>query len=143
MIGGDADWAAQRTAAAAEHHARLQARQEAEHAKARAILARFVAVAPPHLPPQPLRVQGYGGRGQARSGIQGWYLRVDKTVGVGTDGEFYVLTAALSMIDRLRAVTLTPTPPPMVIGAGGKDGDTIDLLDALERVLPGWSSLSD
>jgi hypothetical protein len=49
-----------------------------------------------------------------------------------------VLTAPLSVLDRLRGVQLTPTPPPLVIGAGGKDGDSIELVAALERLLPGW-----
>ncbi|MFV0252285.1 MAG: hypothetical protein ACK5H2_03005 [Beutenbergiaceae bacterium] len=142
MSQGGSDWAAERTAAAQEHQARLHARQSAEHAKAGAILAEFVSVAATRLPAQPLVVQGYGGRGSARSNVDGWYLRVDKTVGVGTDGEFYVLTAALSLMDRLRGVRLRPTPPPLVIGAGGKDGDTIDLVDALERLLPQWRSQS-
>lgn len=132
------DWVHQRTEAAREHHARLVARQQAEHAKAGAILAQFVAVARTRLPTQRLLVQAYGGRGTTRSNIEGWYLRVDQTIGLGIDGGFYVLTAPLSALDRIRGVRLQPTPAPLVIGAGGKDGDTIDLVDALERLLPGW-----
>lgn len=137
------DWAAERTAAAKEHQARLRARQESEHAKARAILAEFTAVACERLPAERLFVKGYGGHGSARTDVEGWYLRIDKSVGLGTDGEFYVLTAPLGVMDRLRGVALTPTPPPLVIGAGGKDGDVIDLLDALERLLPGWRGSSE
>lgn len=132
------EWAAERTAAAKEHHARLRARQEAEHTKARAILAEFTAIARERLPSERLLVKGYGGHGTARTDVDGWYLRIDRSVGLGTDGEFYVLTAPLGVLDRLRGVQLTPTPPPLVIGQGGKDGDVIDLLDALERLLPGW-----
>jgi hypothetical protein len=132
------DWAAQRTEAAREQERRLHARQQVEHDRAHAILRDFVAVAREHLTPERLLVKGYGGRGVAKSDVDGWYLRVDKTVGLGTDGEFYVLTAPLGMLDRIRGVRLTPTPPPLVIGAGGKDGDSIDLVDALERLLPGW-----
>lgn len=134
------DWAAQRTEAAREQQRRLQARQEAEHARARAILAEFVAVARDRLPTETLMVKGYGGRGSARSDVEGWYLRLDRTVGLGVDGEFYVLTAPLGVLDRVRGVRVTPTPPPLVIGAGGKDGDSIELVDALERLLPGWRS---
>lgn len=136
----DTDWAAQRTEAAREQQRRLQARQEAEHARARAILAEFVAVARDRLPTETLMVKGYGGRGSARSNVEGWYLRLDRTVGLGVDGEFYVLTAPLGVLDRVRGVRVTPTPPPLVIGAGGKDGDSIELVDALERLLPGWRS---
>lgn len=134
------DWAAQRTEAAREQHRRLQARQQVEHAKARTILAEFVAVARDRLPTERLLVKGYGGRGSAKSDIEGWYLRIDKTVGLGIDGEFYVLTAPLGVLDRVRGVHVAPTPPPLIIGAGGKDGDSIDLVDALERLLPGWRS---
>lgn len=133
-----ADWAAQRTEAAAEQERRLHARKAVEHGKARAILAEFVEVAHGRLPTERLFVKGYGGRGTAKSDVEGWYLRLDKTIGLGTDGSFYVLTAPLSLLDRLRGVQLAPTPPPLVIGAGGKDGDSIELVAALERLLPGW-----
>lgn len=134
------DWANQRTEAAREQERRLHARKETEHAKARKILEEFVEVARETLPTQQLMVKGYGGRGSARSDVEGWYLRLDRTIGVGTDGSFYVLTAPLGVLDRLRGVTLTPTPPPLVIGAGGKDGDSIELVAALDRLLPGWRS---
>lgn len=132
------DWASQRTEAAREQERRLRERQEVEHTRARAILAEFTPIALERLPPERLVVKGYGGRGSARSDVEGWYLRLDKTVGLGTDGQFYVLTAPLSALDRIRGVRLQPTPPPLVIGAGGKDGDSIELVAALDRLLPGW-----
>jgi hypothetical protein len=135
----DPDWAEQRTEAAHVQAERLRARQEAEHARADALLRAFVRVALVSGPtPEPLRVRGYGGRGFARTPLRGWYLRVDGTAAVSTDGDFYVLTAPLGAIDRLRGVRPAPSPPPLTLGAGGKDGDSIDLADALERVLPGW-----
>ncbi len=120
------------------HADMLARRQEAEHARARALLERFAAVARERLPAEPLRVRGYGGAGSARSDVTGWYLRADRAAGLGTDGRFYVLTAPLGLRERLRGVELRETPPPMVLGAGGKDGESIDLPDALERLLPGW-----
>lgn len=134
------DWARQRTEAAREQERRLHARKEVEHAKARTILEEFAKIARDALPTERLVVKGYGGRGSARSDVEGWYLRLDKTIGIGTDGAFYVLTAPLGVRDRLRGVRLTSTPPPLIIGAGGKDGDSIELLAALERLLPGWRS---
>lgn len=134
------DWARQRTEAAREQERRLHARKEVEHAKARKILEEFVEVARGTLPTERLMVKGYGGRGSARSDVEGWYLRLDRTIGLGTDGSFYVLTAPLGVLDRVRGVKLTPTPPPLVIGAGGKDGDSIELVAALDRLLPGWRS---
>ena len=72
-----------------------------------------------------------------RTPLQGWYLRRDETVGVDTAGEFYVLTAPPSLTARFRGVQPVPQDPPLVIGAGGKDGESIDLPDALARVLAG------
>lgn len=120
------------------HAERLAREEEAVHDRARRLLAEFVVVAREHLPAQPLRVLGYGGRGSARSTVTGWYLRGDRTSGLSTAGEFYVLTAPLSLRERLLGVDLSPAPPPMVLGAGGKDGESIDLPDALDRLLPGW-----
>lgn len=135
----DKDWAAERTEAARIHAERLQARRDAEHDRAEALLREFAAAAArEHLVPQPLRVLGYGGRGSARTGVQGWYLRTDRTSGMDTEGNFYVLTAPLSPLDRLRGVRPSPTRPPLVLGAGGKDGEALDLTIALERLLPGW-----
>jgi hypothetical protein len=132
------DWARQRTEAAREHAARLAARQDAEHVRAEAMLAEFVTAArAAELPADPLQVKGYGGRGTARTTLRGWYLRQDRTVAVSTDGDFYVLTAPLSVLDRLRGVRPAASRPPLVLGAGGKDGDSIDLADALARLLPG------
>ena len=103
------------------------------------MLRSFVEVAERTGPePEPLRVHGYGGRGSARTALRGWYLRLDRTAAVSTDGEFYVLTAPLSIVERIRGTRPRPSPPPLVLGAGGRDGDSIDLTDALERLLPRW-----
>lgn len=134
----DEEWRVRRREAAAAQAARFDERQAAEHARAAELLARFVAVAREQLPAEPLRVRGYGGRGSTATPLRGWYLRRDQSVGVDVTGNFYVLTAPLSLLDRVRGLTPDPTPPPLVIGAGGKDGESIDLVDALERLLPGW-----
>lgn len=121
---------------------RLQQRKEAEHRRAGELLSRFVEVATKNGPaPHPLQVLGYGGRSSARTPLHGWYLRKDRTSAVGTDGNFYVLTAPLSLIERLRGTHPEPRPAPLVLGAGGKDGDSIELHTALERLLPGWQEI--
>jgi len=133
----DDQWGAQRRAAADAHAAALAQRQARESAQARVLLADFIRRARQKgLQPEPLIVQGYGGRGTARSQIRGWYLRLDHTVGVGEDGEFYILTAPLTLLDRVRGITIAPTDPPLVIGQGGRDGDTIEMADAIARILP-------
>lgn len=103
------------------------------------MLTEFVAAADrARLASDPLVVLGYGGRGKARTPLRGWYLRVDRTCAVGTDGSFYVLTAPLSAWDRLRGVRPEAKDPPLLIGAGGKDGNSIPLASALTRILPDW-----
>jgi hypothetical protein len=130
-------WQQDRRAAADAQARALAQREERDSARARAMLADFVQRARARgIAPEPLVVQGYGGKGSARSQVKGWYLRVDRSVGVGEDGEFYVLTAPLTVLDRIRGVTVGPTPPPLVIGRGSGDGDSIDLADAINRVLP-------
>jgi hypothetical protein len=136
---GDDEWARQRAEAVRVQAERLAARQDAEHARAEEMLRDFVAVArTARLAPEDLLVQGYGGRGNARTGLKGWYLRVDRTLGVSTDGGFYVLTAPIGLLDRVRGTRLEPRRPPLVLGAGGKDGESVPLADALDRLLPGW-----
>ena len=137
----DEQWARQRAEAVRLQGERLQARQDAEHGRAEGLLRDFVAAArAAGLAPVPLRVLGYGGRGTARTPLEGWYLRVDRTAGISTDGDFYVLTAPIGRLDRVRGFRPEPRRPPLLLGAGGKDGDTSPLADALERLLPGWSA---
>jgi len=38
-------------------------------------------------------------------------------------------------MERLRSVKLAATPPPLVVGRGGRDGETGDLVEFLDRVL--------
>lgn len=131
-----ADWRDRRREAAAAHEAALVARQRAESDRARALIQEFLVDSRERgVAPEPLRAQGYGGRGSFRTGIEGWYLRRDRTVAIGTDGEFYVLTVPGSLSARWRGVHVEPQDPPLVIGAGGKDGESLDLPLALARVL--------
>ncbi len=135
------DWTERRREAAAEHAERLRRREAAENARAQELLDRFAAAAQrAGLPAEELKVRGYDGTRFARSDVTGWYVRQDRSMGVGTDGRLYILTAPLGFLDRWRRVHLEPIAPPLVLGAGGRDGDSIDLADALERLLPGWSS---
>lgn len=133
------EWAEQRTEAARVHAERLRARQDAEHAQADQLLREFASAAAQHgLEAEALRVKGYGGGSTARTHLRGWYLRQDRSAGVSTAGDFYVLTAPLGLLDRVRGVRPEPSKPPLVLGAGGRDGDSIDLAVALERLLSGW-----
>lgn len=135
------DWAAERSAAAAEHLSRLQAKQEAEHREAQQLLERFAAAARARgLPTEPLRVQGYRPGRTARTSLTGWYLRNDRKAALDTRGRFYVLSAPLTGWDRIRGHTPQPARPPLVLGSGGRDGDSLPLGEALQRLLPGWQT---
>lgn len=138
MTTGDDDdrWRQARRDAADAHAEALAQRDARESAQARALLADFVRRAKEQgLASEQLVVRGYGGKGSARSQVRGWYLRLDGAVGVGEDGEFYVLTAPLTLLERIRGVRIAPTDPPLIIGKGGGDGDTIDMTAAIERLL--------
>lgn len=133
------EWAQRRRDAAVERAELLARRRRGEADRAGAMLRTFAAAAlRAGLPAEPLRVQDYGGRCTARTDLTGWYLRADRTAAVGTDGRFHLLTARLSVLDRLRGTTAPAQEPPLVLGAGGRDGDSVDLSAALTRLLPGW-----
>ncbi|WP_435736598.1 hypothetical protein V5D56_17745 [Cellulosimicrobium sp. PMB13] len=135
----DADaWRRQRTEAAEHQQRELDRRRAQESAAARALLADFVERARERgLEPEPLRARSFDGRATYRTPVLGWYLRRNRSVAVGTDGEFYVLGVPASLGARLRGATLTPSDPPLVLGKGGRDGESIDLADALALVLDG------
>lgn len=136
MTDDAAEWRERRRAAAAAHADALTQKQQQESAQARVLIREFIGEAHARgVASQPLIVQGYGGKGTAKSQVRGWYLRIDRTVGVGEDGEFYVLTAPLGLLDRVRGVRIVPTDPPLVIGQGGRDGEAMDMADALARAL--------
>lgn len=133
-----ARWREQRREAAGAHAEALAARQRAESARAQTLIDEFLGDARARgVAPVPLHARSYDGRTRYRTPLQGWYLRRDETVGIDTDGRFYVLTAPPSLVARFRGVQPTPQDPPLVIGAGGKDGESIDLPEALARVLGG------
>ncbi|MBO3100347.1 hypothetical protein [Cellulomonas fengjieae] len=131
-----ARWREERRAAAAAHGERLAERQRAESAQAQEQIDAFLRRALTDGPaPEPLSARSYDGRARYRTPLVGWYLRRDETVAVDTDGRFYVLTTPSSLTARLRGVTPEPSAPPLVIGAGGKDGESLDMAEALARVL--------
>lgn len=88
-------------------------------------------------PLSPLTVRGIN-KGHAKTPLRGWYLKVDHSVGVDQEGNFYVLKSFLSLPERLKGVTPEPSAPPLTLGYGGRDGESIDLVDALTKILPTW-----
>lgn len=133
---GSEDWKAQRSHAAAAHAAALERRQAGESARARELIAEFVQEARSRgLTPVRLRARSYDGRRRYRTSTYGWYLRRNESVAVGTDGEFYLLGVPGGVRAAFTGATLEPSDPPLILGKGGRDGESIDLVDALRIVL--------
>ncbi|MGO1971481.1 MAG: hypothetical protein ACTH2Q_00840 [Propionibacteriaceae bacterium] len=123
-----AEEAARRAELAAAH-------ERGENKAAQALIDSFVAEARTRgVAPEPLRATLLSGQ-SVRTDQQGWYLRMNRSVAVGTDGNYYVLTVPGGLAERVRGARLRPTPPPLVIGKGGRDGETGDLAEFLRRRL--------
>jgi hypothetical protein len=136
-----ARWRAERTEAAQAHAEALERRRQQAAATARAMLVDMVARATADGPaPVALRALDPDGRRSYRTPLRGWYLRRDGRVGVSTDAQYYVLVQAGGLLGTLRGVQPSPSDPPLVIGAGGRDGESIDLADAIARVLGAQAS---
>ena len=133
--GGTA-WRDQRSEAASVHADALERRRAQESAQARELIAAFVAEATARgIAPVRLRARSYDGQSRYRTSTHGWYLRRNESVAVGTDGQFYLLTVPASLRSHLTGATLEPSDPPLVLGRGARDGESIDLTEALARAL--------
>ena len=129
---GTADWAARRGDAAAEQVARLDRERATETDQARRLVADFVAAAKAGgLPAVPLTAVAMNGRSRYRTGLTGWYLKRNGTVAVGEDGQYYLMSAPTRLASRITGTTLRPTDPPLVVGRGGRDGESVPLADLL------------
>jgi hypothetical protein len=88
------------------------------------------------LAPERLMATQLDGR-QVRTDKVGWYLNKKRSVAIGEGGEWYVLVVPSSALSRFTGVKLAASPPEMVVGRGGRDGESGDLEDFLQRVLDG------
>jgi hypothetical protein len=111
------------------------AAERGESAQAQVLIDAFVTRAKARrLATVPLRATLYSGQ-SVKTDKVGWYLRKNQSLAIGEDGAFYILTVPGGLKERLRGVQLKPSPPPLYIGRGGRDGETGDLSEFLERVL--------
>ena len=78
-----------------------------------------------------LTARAYNGNARYRTQITGWYLKRDRTIGISTDGVFYVLSTAGGLSARFSGVTLEPGEPMLALGRGARDGESMPLTDAL------------
>lgn len=131
-------WRDRRTEAAAEHARALERRRAGETAQARALIDEFVREARERgIPPVRLRARSYDGQSRYRTPLHGWYLRRNESVAVGTDGQFYLLTVPSSLKAHFTGAQPEPSDPPLVLGKGARDGESLDLADALRIALGG------
>jgi hypothetical protein len=131
---------AQRRAEAAEraqyHVEALRRRSDEEAAKAQVMIDGFVERAKrAGLPTEELTARPWSGTGRYKTGVVGWFLRRNGSVGVDTDGRFYVLNVPPVTFGRWRTVHIEPSPPPLIVGKGGGDGETFALDELLEMRL--------
>lgn len=131
-------------AAQADYHVEAQRRRrQEESAKAQVLVDRFVERAKEAgLATQELTARPWSGRGRYRTGVTGWYLRRDRSIGVGVDGGYYMLVVPPERFGRWRTVRIEPTPPPLQVGQGARDGESI-ALDALLELRLQWSGSED
>jgi len=110
-------------------------KDQAESREAQQLVDAFLTEARARgIAPEPLRATLFDGHG-VKTDKLGWYLRKNKSVAVGDDGAYYVLTVPGGLRERLRGVRLTPSPPPLEVGRGGRDGETGDLAEFLRKRL--------
>jgi hypothetical protein len=103
----------------------------AESKQAQVLIDRFVLDAKARgIKPQPLRANLYTGQ-NVKTDKTGWYLRKNKSLAIGEDGSYYVLTVPGGFRERLTGVKLKPSPPPLIVGKGGRDGESGDLAEFL------------
>ena len=86
------------------------------------------------VPTKPLRATLYGGQ-SVKTDKTGWYLRKNESLAIGEDGGYYILTVPGGLRERLSGVKLKASPPPLIVGKGGRDGETGDLKEFLDRLL--------
>jgi hypothetical protein len=132
-VDDQTSWRERRREASIEQAAALERRKAADSAQAQVLLVDFVRELQERgVEPEALRAQVIGSGTSYRTGISGWYLRKNRSVGVDTEANFYILGTTASLAARVTGVKLVPSDPPLVVGQGGRDGESIKLADLLE-----------
>lgn len=123
-----ASWREKRREAAAAQGAALERRKAEETARARELLNAFIQeMRARGIEPHQLRAPVVGSGTTYRTSITGWYLRRNRSLGVDAEGNFYVLGTPASPKARLFGVRVLPSDPPLVVGLGARDGESVPL----------------
>lgn len=129
-------WREQKTLNALHQADELARRQQRESDQAQTLLDGFVAKAKEKgLEPVRLYARSYNGTSRYKTSVFGWYLKMNESVAVDTEGRFYVLSVQGGLVQRFKGATVTPSAPPLVLGLGGRDGESLDMAEAIDRVL--------
>jgi hypothetical protein len=127
-----AAWQEKRRDAAAERLAALDRRKSTESRQAAEHVAAFVEQARSrNLPTTRLRAGSLNGRTSYKTPLEGWYLKRNRTLAIGVDGNFYILSAPASLTARITGVVVHPSDPPLIVGAGGRDGESMPIAELL------------
>ncbi|MFI7432032.1 hypothetical protein [Micromonospora haikouensis] len=118
-------------------HAEADERRRAdEHARAAEIVAWFVAEATRRgLPTTRLHARSYDGRARYRTRLTGWYVDRARSRAVDVAGRWYLLSVPASLRALVLGADPSPAPAPLIVGEGGRDGESIPLRDLLARRL--------
>jgi hypothetical protein len=126
------EWSRHRREVVEAKEQALRAAREDEHERATALIREAVAgFLAAGIDPVPLRARPYRGGGTVRTGLNGWYLKQDRSLAVDAEGRYYVLRVEGGLLARLRGAAPDPSPAPLVVGRGARDGDTFGLEELL------------
>ncbi len=81
--------------------------------------------------PERLSARTYSGRTLLKTDVVGWYINRACSVGVSVDGGFYLLHAQGGWSARFKGVHLEPSDPPLELGRGARDGESMPMNKAL------------
>jgi hypothetical protein len=128
----DDSWRQRRREAAEEHAATLDRRRAAETLEARKLVDDFVTEARARgLRTGSLLARAHNGRALYRTGLTGWYLKRNGSLAVTETGDFYIMSASSSLRARLKGTILAPGDPPLAVGVGARDGESMPLRELL------------
>ena len=130
------DWREMRQQAVLAHAAAEERRRRTEQAEAATLVSAFVAEARRRgLTSIRLVARSHDGRARYRTRLRGWYVDQARTRAVDEDGRFHLLTVPRTLRARLLGADPQPSPAPLVVGEGGRDGESVPLRVLLQRRL--------
>jgi len=112
--------------------ARLERQRQSESLKAAVLVRGFAEDAKAAgIEPERLTARAYTGRSLLKTDVTGWYINRACSVGVGIQGDFYLLRAPGGWSSRFKGVHLEPSDPPLELGRGARDGESMPMHKAL------------